>query len=75
MRQVIDTARVVTGLNIPVRMGPQRAGAPPELLGNASRIRAELGWLPQHADLADILGTAWRWHQAQLAGKAKQVVS
>lgn len=75
VRQVIDTARAVTGLAIPVRMGPQRAGDPPELVGDASRIRAELGWLPQHADLADIVGTAWRWHQAQLAGSAKQVVS
>jgi UDP-arabinose 4-epimerase len=75
VRQVIDTAHAVTGLPIPVRMGPQRAGDPPELVGNASRIRAELGWLPQHAVLADIIGTAWRWHQAQLAGRAKQVVS
>lgn len=63
VRQVIDAARAVTGRNIPVRMGQQRAGDPPELVGNASRIRAELGWSPQHADLADIFGTAWRWHQ------------
>jgi len=72
VRLVIDAVRAVTGLDVPVRMGPQRAGDPPELVGNASRIRAELGWAPQHADLTDIVGTAWRWHQAQLAGNARQ---
>lgn len=75
VRQVIAAARAVTGRSIPVSMGPQRPGDPPELVGDASRIRAELGWVPQHDELADIVGTAWRWHQAQLAGKAGQVVS
>lgn len=70
VRQVIDTARAVTGRDISVRMGPQRAGDPPELVGDASRIRAELGWQPRHAGLADIIGTAWRWHEAQ-AGVAR----
>ena len=72
---MIDTARAVTGREVPVRMGPQRAGDPPELVGDASRIREELDWAPKHADLADIVGTAWRWHQAQLVGNAGQVVS
>jgi len=22
-----------------------------------------LGWQPRHADLADMIGTAWKWHQ------------
>ncbi|MBE2263431.1 MAG: UDP-glucose 4-epimerase GalE [Burkholderiaceae bacterium] len=75
VKQVIDAARAVTALNIPVRMGPKRAGDPPELVGNSSRMRTELGWSPQHADLPDIVGTAWRWHQAQRAGNAGQVIS
>ncbi len=66
VQQVIDTAYAVTGLDIPVRMGPQRPGDPPELVGNASHIRAELGWMPEH-DLAEIVATAWRWHQKQLS--------
>jgi len=75
VRQVIDAARAVTGLAVPVRMGPRRAGDPPELVGDASRIRTELGWAPRHAELADIVGTAWRWHQAQRSGAARQVVA
>ncbi|MDD2808225.1 UDP-glucose 4-epimerase GalE [Rhodoferax sp.] len=65
VRQVIDVAQQVTGLNVPVVLGAQRAGDPPALVGDARRIQAELGWQPKHADLADIIGTAWRWHQMQ----------
>ena len=65
VRQVIDVVQQVTGLTVPVAFGLQRAGDPPALVGDASRIRAELGWAPQHADLADIIGTAWRWHQSE----------
>jgi UDP-arabinose 4-epimerase len=61
VRQVIDVAESVTGRSVPVRIGPQRAGDPSQLVGDASRIRAELGWQPQHADLADIIATAWAW--------------
>lgn len=65
VRQVIDVAQQVTGLTVPVVFGPQRAGDPPALVGDANRIRAALGWTPLHADLADIIGTAWRWHQSE----------
>ncbi len=68
VREVIDVVQQVTGLTVPVIFGPQRAGDPPALVGDASRIRAELGWTPQHADLADIVGTAWRWHQGKKWG-------
>lgn len=65
VRQVIDVAESVTGRPVPVRIGPQRAGDPPQLVGDASRARDQLGWQPRFADLADIVGTAWRWHQKQ----------
>jgi UDP-arabinose 4-epimerase len=67
VRQIIDVVQQVTGLTVPVVFGPRRAGDPPALVGDASRIRAALGWAPQHADLADIIGTAWRWHQKHAA--------
>lgn len=62
VREVIDTARAVTGCDIPVVIGPRRAGDPPELVGDATRARSELGWVPQHADLHGIVRTAWAWH-------------
>jgi UDP-arabinose 4-epimerase len=63
VREVIDRAAVVTGRRIPVQQGPRRAGDPDQLVGDAQRIRRELGWQPRFADLDTILTTAWRWHQ------------
>lgn len=65
VRQVIDRAEVVTGRPIPVAIGPRRPGDPPRLVGDATRIRRDLGWQPQYADLDTILSTAWRWHCAK----------
>ncbi|MBK1646666.1 UDP-glucose 4-epimerase GalE [Thiocapsa imhoffii] len=63
VREVIDQAARVTGRPIPVERGPRRPGDPPRLIGDATRIRRDLGWQPQSADLETILHTAWRWHQ------------
>ncbi len=63
VREVIDAARHVTGRRIPVVAGPRRPGDPDVLVGDASRIRTELGWSPRHAELSDILVTAWLWQQ------------
>ena len=63
VRQVIDCARRVTGRDIPVEVGPRRAGDPPRLVGNAERIRQELNWQPCYADPETIVRTAWEWHR------------
>lgn len=63
VKKVIDTVREVTGRDIPVRLGARRPGDPARLVGDATRIQKELGWQPCHADLSDMIGTAWRWHQ------------
>ena len=63
VRQVIETARAVTGEVIPEQMGQRRAGDPARLVASSDRIRQELGWAPQFADLEQIIDSAWRWHQ------------
>ncbi len=63
VKEVIDAARKITGLEIPVRYGGRRPGDPPRLVGDATRIRRALGWQPKHADLTEMIDTAWRWHQ------------
>lgn len=61
VREVIDTARRVTGKQIPVRIGSRRAGDPAVLIASSDRIRSELGWQPQFQDLQLIVESAWRW--------------
>ena len=61
VREVIDTARTVTGRDIPVVYGERRPGDPARLVADAHRARADLGWTPRYADLATIIAHAWQW--------------
>ena len=63
VRQVIDTVRAVTGLNAPVVLGKRRQGDPPVLVADSTRARAELAWRPRFPELAEMVRTAWAWHQ------------
>jgi len=69
VREVIDTARSVTGIDIPVHETGRRAGDPPELLASNDKIRRELGWEPSKG-LETMIEDAWTWHQAHPAGYA-----
>ena len=64
VRQVIETARTVTGRRIPEAIGQRRPGDPPRLVANSDKIRRELGWQPQLFELEQIINSAWQWHQA-----------
>jgi UDP-glucose-4-epimerase GalE len=68
VREVIRTAEEVTGLAVPVKEGPRRPGDAPELVADADKIRAELGWVPKYDTLKAILETAWRWHSGHPNG-------
>ena len=70
VREVIDAARAVTGLEIPVREAPRRPGDPPMLVAASGRIRAELGWEPRKPALADMVGDAWAFAQSHPRGYA-----
>lgn len=65
VREVIDTARRVTGKEIPVRIGPRRLGDPAVLIASSDKIKSELGWQPQFQDLGIIVESAWRWMQGR----------
>jgi len=70
VREVIEAAREVTGLEIPVREAPRRPGDPPQLVAASGRIRAELGWEPRKPALADMVGDAWAFAQSHPRGYA-----
>jgi UDP-glucose 4-epimerase len=68
VREVIAAVERATGRRVPVRSAPRRAGDPAVLYASASRIREELGWQPQRADLNTIVADAWRWHSTHPRG-------
>lgn len=68
VREVIETARQVTGHPIPAVESPRRPGDATHLVASAERIRRELGWQPHISTLHDIIASAWEWHQAHPAG-------
>jgi len=70
VREVIETAREVTDKDIPVRIGPRRAGDPAILIASSDKIKSELGWQPQYQDLRVIVDSAWRWMLAHPDGYA-----
>ena len=63
VKEVIETARKVTGKEIKALECDRRPGDPPTLLGSAKKARNILGWNPQYSNLEDILSHAWQWHQ------------
>ena len=71
VRQVIETARAVTGRRITEAIGQRRPGDPPRLVANSDKIRRELGWRPQFDGLEQIISSAWQWHQAFPNGYAE----
>lgn len=68
VREVIRTAEEVSGLKVPVKEGPRRAGDPPALVADASKVRKELGWSAKYDTLRAILETAWKWHKGHPEG-------
>ncbi len=63
VREVIETARKVTGRKIKVEEVDRRPGDPPVLVGSSDKAREILDWNPKYLDLSLIIETAWKWHQ------------
>ncbi len=68
VREVIETARNVTGLELPAEAGPRREGDPAVLVADSQKAKKILGWQPRLFKLEDIVGTAWKWHQSHPDG-------
>jgi UDP-glucose 4-epimerase len=63
VRDVIESARRVTGHPIPAEIHPRRPGDPAVLVASSAKAMRELGWKPRYTNLDDIIRTAWIWHQ------------
>jgi len=69
VREVIDAAGEVTGLEIPFRVAARRAGDPAVLIAGSDKIKTELGWNPEFQDLRVIVDSAWQWLRNYLQNK------
>jgi len=63
VRQMINMVNEVNGSPINVSEKPRRAGDPPELTADSSKIQSILGWKPQYDDLKIIVETALNWEK------------
>jgi UDP-glucose 4-epimerase len=68
VREVIESARRITGHPIPILESPRRPGDAPRLVASSEKIRRDLGWKPQLTDLDTILASAWEWHRSHPNG-------
>jgi len=67
VREVIESARRVTGHPIPAEIHPRRPGDPAVLIASSEKAIRELGWTPKYTALDEIVRTAWLWHRKRYA--------
>lgn len=63
VKEIIETAKRVTGIDFPVSYGSRRAGDPSVLIASSDLIKRLVGWNPQYSNVDKIIGDAWQWHQ------------
>jgi UDP-glucose 4-epimerase len=63
VREVIQSARTVTGRDFRVVESARREGDPPALVADSSKIKKLLNWKPRYDDLNAIIKTAWEWEK------------
>ena len=68
VKEVVETARKVTGHPIPAKEVARRAGDPAQLIASSEKAKTVLGWNPKQDSLEEIISTAWKWHQAHPNG-------
>lgn len=68
VKQIVDTARKVTGKEIPAEIAPRRGGDPDKLVADSTKAREVLGWKPKYDNVEDIIQTAWNWKQKHPLG-------
>jgi UDP-glucose-4-epimerase GalE len=65
VREVVEAVEAVTGKKVPSVVGPRRAGDPPTLVADSTRLQQSLGWKPRYTNIRDIVQTAWDFVQSK----------
>lgn len=68
VREVVESARRVTGHDIPAEVTPRRGGDPDRLVAKVGRAEEVLGWKAAYTEIDAIVESAWKWHLAHPHG-------
>lgn len=68
VKEVVELAREVTGIDIKAVVAERRPGDPAVLVASSEKIQKELNWQPRYNDLRTIIDTAWQWHKNNPGG-------
>ncbi|GCE04144.1 UDP-glucose 4-epimerase GalE [Dictyobacter aurantiacus] len=71
VKEVVDTAKRISGVDFKVELEPRRAGDPVAIWADSSKAQRELNWKPQYT-LEDIVRTAWKWHSTHPNGYTEE---
>ena len=71
VREVLDTVQQVAGQKLNIVESDRRAGAPPSLIADCSRLRSMLDWAPHHEKLEQIVKDALFWERKIAAKQVK----
>jgi len=63
VREVIDVAREVTGVDFTALEQARRPGDPPSLVANAEKAAKTFGWKPRYPALNQMVDHAWKFMQ------------
>lgn len=66
VREVLDAVQKVNNAPLTIKEEPRRAGDPPELIANASKVREVLNWKPKYDDLEIIVKSSLDWEKKLL---------
>lgn len=75
VKDMIETARAVTGKDIPAKSGERRAGDPGVLIASSEKAATILGWQPTRTSIKEIIQDAWNWHSKNPYGYQKEVAN
>jgi UDP-glucose 4-epimerase len=70
VKEIVDAVRAVVGRDFKVEVGPRRAGDPPSLYADPSKIERELGWRARHTDISQTVRSALAWFEKHPRGYA-----
>lgn len=63
VKEIIDSAKKVTGVDFTVIEEARRSGDPAVLIASSEKIRNELGWQAERSNVEEVIATAWQWHK------------